>query len=256
MDAFDYQDEIRPSRTPASLAWTVVTGLVLLATVCVVGAFLLIFFNPQSGINPFPPATVPALAEFPTSTPTPRNVLPPTWTPTFTTEPTATSSPEATAIPTEAPTSEPAAETPAEETAAAETSEPVDTPVGGMPYTLQQGDPIAIPNIGHPDQGCNWSGVAGQATGLNKEPVVGLFVQLGGNLQGQSFDRLSMTGTATQYGSAGYEFTLGDEPVASNDTLWVQLFDQAMLPLSEKYFFDTFSDCGQNLILINFRQVR
>lgn len=256
MDAFDYQDEIRPSRTPASLAWTVVTGLVLLATVCVVGAFLAIFFNPQIGLNPFPPPTIPALAEFPTPTPTARNVLPPTWTPTFTTEPTSTPTPEPTPSPTEAPTSESPTEAPVEETPLAGTVEPVDTPAGGMPYTLQQGDPVAIPNIGHPDQGCNWMGVAGQATGLNKEPVVGLFVQLGGNLQGQSFDRLSMTGTATQYGSAGYEFTLGDEPVASNDTLWVQLFDQAMLPLSEQFFFDTFGDCNQNLILINFRQVR
>jgi hypothetical protein len=36
----------------------------------------------------------------------------------------------------------------------------------------------------------------------------------------------------------------------------VQLFDQSMAPLSERVFFDTYDDCSQNLILINFRQVR
>ncbi|HEY5572225.1 MAG TPA: hypothetical protein VIK64_04335 [Anaerolineales bacterium] len=251
MDAFDYQDDIRPARSPASLVWNIITGLMLLTVVCVTGAFLAIFFNPQIGINPFPPPTIPALAEFPTPTPTARNVLPPTWTPTVSPVSTGTETPAPTPSPTEAPTEEPAAEETAADTPIAQ-----DTPVGGMPYSIQQGDPVSIPNIGHPDLGCNWTGIAGQATGLNGAPVVGLFVQLGGSLQGQNLDKLSMTGTATQYGSAGYELSLGNDPVASSGTLWVQLFDQAMLPLSEKIFFDTFADCDENLILVNFRQVR
>ncbi len=252
MDAFDYRDDIRPSKSPASLILTVISGLFLLATLCVIGLFLAIFFNPQISINPFPPPTLPALAEFPTATPTARILLPPTWTPTVSPVPTNTETPLPTSSPTEVPTEEPITET---ETTAVGTPIPA-TPSGGMPYTIQQGDPVAIPNIGHPDTGCNWMGVAGQATGMNGSPVVGLFVQLGGTIQGLTLDRLSMTGTATQYGSAGYEFTLGNDPVASNSTLWVQLFDQAMLPLSEKVFFDTFEDCDKNLTLINFRQVR
>jgi hypothetical protein len=35
----------------------------------------------------------------------------------------------------------------------------------------------------------------------------------------------------------------------------VQLFDQAMIPLSARVYFDTTDSCDQNLILINFRQV-
>jgi hypothetical protein len=58
------------------------------------------------------------------------------------------------------------------------------------------------------------------------------------------------------YGPGGYEFELGEGPVASTQTLWVQLLDQAMLPLSDKIYFDTFSECDKNLILINFNQVR
>ena len=255
MDAFDYQDEIRPSRSPSSLVWTVATGLILLATLCVVIGFLAIFINPQIGLNPFKPPTLPALVGFPTPTQTPRNILPPTWTPTISPEPTITETP--TPLPTEAetPTPKPTQEIPVEETPLVETPEATISPEG-MPYEVPQGEPVGILNIGQPNLGCNWMGVAGQAIGMNEAPVVGLFVQLGGTLQGNSFDRLSMTGTATQYGAGGYEFALANSPVSSNGTLSVQLFDQAMLPLSEKVFFDTYDDCEKNLILINFKQVR
>jgi hypothetical protein len=65
-----------------------------------------------------------------------------------------------------------------------------------------------------------------------------------------------MTGMVSTYGPGSYEFELATEPVASEQTLWVQLFDQAMLPLSDKVYFDTFDDCERNLILIQFNQVR
>lgn len=252
MDAFDYKDEITPSRGPADLVLNVISAIALVGVLFVGVVFLVIFFNPQSSINPFPPPTLPALAEFPTPTPTPQNVLPPTWTPAPTTAPSDTPEPSATPLPTETPTQEPTIEqaTPTEGTP------PSTAESAGMPYEIQQGDPSYIKNIGHPDLGCNWMGVAGQATGLNGAPVVGLFVQLGGTFQGQPLERLSMTGTATQYGSGGYEFTLGDKPVASTDTFWVQLFDQGMLPLSDKIPFDTVDDCEKNLVLVNFRQVR
>lgn len=252
MDAFDYKDEITPSRSPADLVLTVISAIALIGVVCVGVVFLVIFFDPQSSINPFPPPTLPALAQFPTPTPTPQNVLPPTWTPVPTTVPSDTPEPSPTLLPTDTPTQEPQVveATPTEGT-------PAPTVAGGeMAYEIQQGDPSYIKNIGHRDLGCNWTGVAGQATGINGAPMVGLFVQLGGTLQGQPWERLSMTGTATQYGSGGYEFTLGDQPLASNDTLWVQLLDQGMLPLSEKISFNTFEDCEKNLVLINFRQVR
>ena len=252
MDAFDYKDEITASRGPAGLVLNVISAIALIGVLCVGVVFLVIFFNPQSSINPFAPPTLPALAQFPTPTPTPQNVLPPTWTPTPTTAPSDTPQPSATPLPTETATQEPTLEqaTPTEGTS------PPTVESAGMPYEIQQGDPSYIKNIGHPDLGCNWMGVAGQATGLNGAPVVGLFVQLGGTLEDQPLERLSMTGTATQYGSGGYEFTLGDKPVASADTFWVQLFDQGMLPLSNKIPFNTIDDCEKNLVLVNFRQVR
>jgi hypothetical protein len=81
-------------------------------------------------------------------------------------------------------------------------------------------------------------------------------VQVGGYLGAAKIDLLSLTGTALQYGQAGYEFTLAEKPIASTGKLWVQLLDQSDLPLSDKIYFDTFSACEQNLIIINFKQVR
>ncbi len=245
MDPFDYKEEVQPARRISSLILNILTILLLLGTLCVAGVLLTVFINPTAGINPFPPATLPSLISLPTATPTPRIILPATWTPTAPPAPTIT--PTETAVPTESQMVE---ITPSPEPQ----NEPTES--GGMPYVLQQGDPVAIPNIGHPEAGCNWMGVAGQATGLNGAPVVGLFVQLSGTLAGNPEEQLGMTGTATQYGQAGYEFNLGDKPLASEDTMWVQLFDQAMLPLSDKVYFETYADCQRNLIFINFNQVR
>ena len=98
--------------------------------------------------------------------------------------------------------------------------------------------------------------MGGQAFDMQGAPIVGLTIQLGGSLAGEPVNLLSLTGTAVQYGPAGYEFSLGDKPAASNSTLWVQLLDQAGLPLSAKVYFDTFDDCSKNLVLINFRQAK
>jgi hypothetical protein len=248
MDSFDYSDKpVRPAIDTLAIILNLLTVLVLLLACGISALFLVIFVEPNIAFNPFPPPTLPALSALPTLTPTPRNVFPPTWTPTVTLEPTSTRTPEPTLVPTE---TQPGVIT--------STAEAGGTPVPtvGMAYVLQPGNPIAIPNIGHPDAGCNWMGVAGQATGLNGASMVGLFVQLGGALGGKTLSPLTMTGTATQYGSGGYELVLGDRPQASRQSLWVQLLSQDGSPLSDKIFFDTFAECEKNLILINFNQVR
>ena len=99
-------------------------------------------------------------------------------------------------------------------------------------------------------------GVGGQALDMQDAPIVGTTIELGGWLGSDSVDMLSLTGTALQYGTAGYEFTLSNQPVATQKTLWVQLLDQAGLPLSNRVFFSTYEDCQKNLILITFKQVR
>lgn len=244
MDPFDYRDEaVRPTPNTSAMVWNILTIIVILMALCLAAIFILVFINPQVSFNPFPPPTLPVLASFPTATPTPLIQLPPTWTPTASPEPTITSTPS----PSPTVTLEPALATPNR----------TITPGEGMPFVLHENNPVAIPNIGHPELGCDWMGVAGRAFNLSDAPITqGLFVQLGGSLDNVPVDNLTMTGVATQYGPGGYEFKLGDKPVASTQTLWVQLFDQANVALSDKVYFDTYEDCNKNLILIHFDQVR
>jgi hypothetical protein len=98
--------------------------------------------------------------------------------------------------------------------------------------------------------------VAGQTFNLQGAPMVGITVMLGGYLDGRLYQELTLTGTALQYGQAGYEFTIRDQPMKSKEALWVMLFDQSMAPLSGKIYFDTHADCDENLVVINFKQVR
>jgi hypothetical protein len=251
MDSFDYQDHTQPTRNVSSMVWNTLTVLVLLAVLCVGVGFLMIFLNPASAFNPFPPPTLPPTLSFPTLTPTPRNVMPATWTPLPTDEPTATGTPRPTSTPI--PT-----ETPFSLFTPTETSEASPTVVIGMPYDVAPGSPVAISSAAfHPEAGCNWIGVAGQVLDMTGAPVsTGVVIQLSGVFNGQFIEKTSLTGIAPQYGQAGYEFYLGDTPVASNKTLWVQLLDQAAAPLSEKIYFETFGECARNLIFINFKQMR
>jgi hypothetical protein len=244
-DVFDYyeeQDERKAKEKQGAMVWNILTVLVLVIALCMGGIFLLIFLNPQSSLNLLPPPTMPVLISTITPTPTSRVQLPPTWTHTPPPPPTTTPTPEPTY------TISPEGQQP--------TAENTRDPSEGMPFVMQEGNPQYIPNIYHPDAGCNWMGIGGQVVGLDGGAVLYLSIQLGGSLDGQAIDMITISGTAPQYGQAGYEFKLSDQPVDSSQNLYVQLLDQADLPLSDKIYFDTFNDCDKNLILINFKQIR
>jgi len=247
-DVFDFADDepVKTQQNRTLLVWNILTALVLILMLCVGVVFLTIFANPTSGMNPFPPLTLPARAILNTPTPTPRQILPPTWTPevTSTSEPTNTPEPTATLPPLDEPTA---------------TVEGAATQPSDMPFVLHDGNPQYIPNLYHADLGCNWMGVGGQIISLNGAPVTGMVVKLGGRLAGQNVDLVTISGIATQYGPAGYEFDLTDivtTPTASTGSMWVQLLDQASLPMSNQINFDTFEDCEKSTVIIYFKQVR
>lgn len=79
--------------------WDILSIILLLALILVGVIVVQIFIDPYSSVNPFPPATMPAPIQLPTSTNTPR-VLPPTWTPTALTSGQATLRPSSTLPPT------------------------------------------------------------------------------------------------------------------------------------------------------------
>ncbi len=250
MDTYEISDtqESVHRKKSSALVWNVLTILVLVTIVCVVSVFFLIFTNPYSGINPFPPPTLNMTVAPPTATITPRFTLIPSWTPTNSVVE-IPDTPEPISLPS-------TTDTPSGGVEVMEVT--VLPPPGGFSFVPRQGSPSAIDASSfHPDIGCNWSGIAGQATSLNGESVQGLFVQLGGSMPGiDPVNKLAMTGLAPQYGAGGFEITLADKLVASSGTLWIQLLDQQNLPLSDRVYFDTYDDCQKNLVIIYFDQVK
>jgi hypothetical protein len=231
----------------SDLFWNVLTLLVWLAMGVQVLAFFSIYTNPASSLNPFRPSEptlVQALA-IPTDTPSPEPTFGSSATPTLT----VTSTPTP-VTPTVTPTLDP---TPTE--TATPGPSPTATIYSVYPFILRN-DPVVIAGDAIPDHDTCKLWVAGQTYDLQGAPMVGITVMLGGSLGNQSLYQLSLTGTALQFGQAGYEFIVANQPVKSKGTVWVQLFDQALIPLSGRVFLDTFEDCQQNLLLINFRQVR
>jgi hypothetical protein len=213
------------------------TLVVLLGSVGVVVAFAMVFFNPYTGYNPYPPPTIPATLGSPTVTYTPPQYLPTEWTPTasFTPQPSETLTPTETSTPS--PTLEP-------------------SPTQGAPFALQVGSPARIQNFAN-DLGCDYLGVFGQVFNMNNEAILDLKVHLAGELPGLGpIDLWAITGSAPDLGLGGYLFNLSDQPVASEGTLWIQLDDGSGNPLSAQVTLDTSESCDENLIMVNWRQVR
>lgn len=249
MSAFDFE-EPPPPRRASTIILNFLTVLLMLGVVIIVGVFLAIFTNPYSGLNPFPPPILPTPLELPSPTPTSIIQFAPSWTPTITSPATATETLRPTSTLPPSPTSF---------SIASLTPTVTETPVpNGYAFEVQKGSPVAIQNIYHPEAGCNWMGIGGQVVEMSGGPVIGLIIRLGGILPGVDIPEhlTSLTGVALNYGRAGYEFTLADHPIASNDSLWVQLLNQLGVPISKKVFFNTYESCDKNLIIINFKQVR
>jgi len=233
------------------LIWNVLTGVMLLMTLCACFFFVSILRNPYSSVNLLAPSTIvppPATATWtpvgyaPTWTPT--VTLPPTDTntprPTFTTLPTSTTYVIQTATPNYTPTV---------------TDTPTRTPrPTGVPYsiTLTYNESI----IFRTDTSCLSTYVVGQALDAQNKPVVGLQVKMGGSVPGKTFvpALTTLTGISPVYGQSGFEFDLKIAPVAANNSLWVQLLDQSGAPLSEQFKFSTYADCKKNLMFVRFQQ--
>jgi hypothetical protein len=225
--------------------WNVLTILIFAGLCLISVAFVMVFSEPNSSLNPFPPPTLQPTLFFPSPTPFDTAVpVIPSNTPTITLTPTFTPIPP-TATLTQTPT-------------ATVTFTPGPSPTATInslyPFILR-GDPVAIAGSAIPDHDECKLWVAGQAYDLQGAPMVGITVQLGGYL-GRTVSQFSLTGTALQFGPAGYEFTVSNTVQASTKDVWVMLLDQASVPLSNRIYFDTFNDCERNIILINFRQIR
>lgn len=239
-DDFDF-DGVQSRRTRAPIqVWDMLAVLVLLLTVCLLGYFALIFINPNSQYNFLPPSR----NALPTFTVTPIR-LQSTWTPSPTLEVTATDTPRPTITPL--PTNTPFSLVPP-----TKTPQPTKTPKAPFGGSFTQVESTII----HPDLACNWTGIGGTVVDANNSPVIGTVVVLRGTLNGSTIEQQTVSGINKEYGPSGFEFVLGTAPVASSQTLFVQLVDQQNIPLSDPVTIDTSSDCSKNLVMVRFKRNR
>ena len=244
----DFNFDGKPSRSQGFSAptntWDMLSILVLIITGCMVLYFGFIFINPSSSFNILPPGGGGAGSQFPTTTPT-FIQLEPTWTasPTLFVTPTNTPRPTFTSLPTNTPFSlVPPTRTP----------RPTNTP--RAPFTASASNVEST--LIHPELACNWAGIGGTVVDNNGSHVIGTVVVLRGSLNGNSIEQQTVSGINKEYGQSGFEFVLGNAPVATNKTLYIQLVDQSNLPLSDPIYVTTSADCSKNLVLVRFRKTR
>lgn len=171
-------------------------------------------------------------------TPTSTRIVSLTPSPTITRTNTATPTIRPSATPTATPTFTPTA-----------TEKPMPFVVKGSPQVLSN-------NLLHPELDCEALIIGGEVWDLQDAPMIGLTVHLGGTLGQYEVDFYTLTGSVDIYGESGYEFILENPRLASEDTLWIQLEDPSGLPLSSRNYLKTSASCQENLILVNFKQVR
>ena len=241
MDNYDLRPERKVKRK--SPTWNILTVLVLLATCGAVFYFYNVFMNPYTFLNPFRPVQLPTgiptitftpteTRPFPTATPesvllrSPSRTKAPTWTPIASDTPRSTRAPEV-----------------------AGTSTITSTPMPATAEITYQASTTV-----HADSDCKWMGVGGKVVDAAGKPLPFQTVQVSGTLAGKAVNSIVLSGhdPLPAYGSSGFEFKLGAAPVASTQELWIQLFDNTGIPLTNKTYFDTFNDCNKNLVMIVF----
>lgn len=131
---------------------------------------------------------------------------------------------------------------------------PTTTPIA-LPISMQTGSPIYIQNFAHPDENCNWLGIAGQIFDAKNQTLNNLVINVRGLLDETEIDLISVTGIpeADVYGPGGYEIKIADSALNSESTLTIQVFDINGNSMSIPISFNTFSDCDKNLVIINFQ---
>lgn len=243
-DDFDFDGpQSRRAEAPMQL-WDILSILVLILTVCLVGYFALVYINPASSLNLLPPGGGLLGSPLPTATVTPLQ-LQPTWTasPTLVLTPTDTPRPTITPVPTNTSFSL---------VPPTKTAKPTNTPRAPFGASVTTVESTII----HPELACNWAGIGGTVVDANNSPVIGTVVVLRGTLNGSTVEQQTVSGINKEYGPSGFEFVLGNAPVASDKTLYVQLVDQQNIPLSDPVQITTSTDCSKNLIMVRFKRNR
>ncbi len=240
-DKYNYESAAAPGERARMEIWDMLSILMLILTLCIGAYYVLLFLFPQSSLNPLKPSLF-AEGSLPTPTFTPI-LLDATWT----VPPTA----EASSTPTLVPTyTLPPSSTPFSLVTPTETPTPTATPKAAFSATVT----YIASTIIHPEAACNWQGIGGTVVDANNADMLRMTIRLEGFYDGKTKTELTVSSIVPAYGKSGYEFFLGTVPISSKGKLYLQLFDQAGVPLSDKIYVDTFSDCSKNLVLVRFKK--
>jgi len=242
-DDFDFDGKPARAQGRPMQMWDMLSILVLILTACIGVYFVYIFITPNSPFNFLPPGGFGP--KTPTVTVTPLG-LQATWTASPTLELTPSDTPRPTFTPFF--TSTPFSLVPPTKTA-----KPTSTPKA--PFSANAPTQVESTLI-HPDLTCNWAGIGGTVVDANNGPVIGTVVVLRGTLNGDKIEQQTVSGINKEYGTSGFEFVIGNAPVASDKTLSIQLVDQQNIPLSDPVQIITSTDCSKNLVLVRFKRNR
>jgi hypothetical protein len=240
--------------------YNIVTAVMLALTlVACISALILGVTAPRQGAEAAAAPTA-TLFSLPTETST---VRPPTVNPTWTPEPTGTGEQEPTATwtpsatPTVTITGTPytpratRTATPTETPIASATSPATRTPTRApFDYVLRNNSITYTSNFAN-NAGCDWAGIGGVV--FDEEGNAQLAVSVEVTSSGD-FSETVASGSATAYGTSGWEVYLNDQPI--DNTFFVQLVTSTGSPLSEKIEVETVANCQSNLAFLVFDKVQ
>ena len=204
-----------------------ITAFFALATLGLLAYFALLWAYPSHPLNPLPPYTpLPIII---TATFQPVSVTP---VPSATGTPTPASTATFTPIP-----------------AAALPATLTFTPAA-FPFTLAESGVEYVANTN--DDGCAWSGIAGNIVDLQGEGLADYSVRI--RSQEGDLNATVATGAAATFGPGGFELKLDEQ--AALAAYIIQLLSPNGEPLSEEYLVVTSDQCDQNVAVVNFVQNR
>lgn len=120
-----------------------------------------------------------------------------------------------------------------------------------MAFGLEGNRVIFAPQFTQPEAGCSWQGLGGQVLGLNGEPLVGLTVRVEGVTDPSQVVE-TISGSATTYGTAGWEIKLAD---GINSYVYQVTLFQSGRRVSDPKLVAFPNDCNRNLGIMNFQQL-
>lgn len=211
----------------------------------------ILFLTPTASLTASSTPTVPS--------PTPTVTSSVTATPTLTLTATATARLQTNTPVAYHPSGTPmlqlnAAETEIVRTLNAAAQPPTAVPTPDMWFEMIGNPGVVNADLIYANAGCSWMGVGGLVSDARGDPIIGVHIQVGGFAD--ETIREALSGQFPVYGESGYEITLARPVQEFKDPLWIQLLNDALIPVSEKIYFKPSSSCEKSLILINFKKTK